>query len=73
MVQPEKYFLFVSETEKAKNLMALIKAFALLPAEVKEEYSIYVVGKKGNDYENIKNEIEKRIYFKSKILGIYIR
>jgi Glycosyltransferase len=66
MAQPEKYFLFVSETEKTKNLMALIKAFALLPAEVREEYSIYVVGKKGNDYENIKNEIAKK-EFTSKV------
>lgn len=58
-VQPENYFLFVSETEKAKNLMVLIKAFEILPNEIKEKYSIYVVGKKGNDYENINKEIEQ--------------
>lgn len=65
---PQKYFLYVSEIEHAKNLVTLIKAYALLSKEIQSEYMLYVVGKKGNDYENIlnlieSNKIEDRVKF----------
>ena len=56
-VEPERYFLFVSETERAKNLMELIEAFHNLSEEYQKEYRIKVVGKRGNDYENIVKRI----------------
>jgi glycosyltransferase involved in cell wall biosynthesis len=58
-METEDYFLFVSETEKAKNLMELVNAYALLPEEIKDRYMVYVVGKKGNDYENIINRLRE--------------
>jgi glycosyltransferase involved in cell wall biosynthesis len=57
--EPEKYFLFVSETERAKNLMLLIEAFELLPNDIKEKYHIEVVGANGNDYQNILKKISE--------------
>ncbi len=53
IVEPENYFLFVSETERAKNLMELIEAFDQLKEEYKSRFCIKVVGKKGNDFNNI--------------------
>lgn len=66
--KPEKYFLYVSEIERAKNLATLIKAYSILPDEIKAEYKLYVVGKKGNDYDNVislinKNQIKDRVQF----------
>ena len=68
LVSPKKYFLFVSESEKAKNLIELIDAFDSLPDELRDEFEIKVVGKKGNDYENIITRIkqlglEKKVSF----------
>lgn len=57
IVTPDKYFLFVSETEKAKNLMGLIEAFAVLPEDVKAEYHVEVVGREGNDHARIVQRI----------------
>ncbi|MCU9613192.1 glycosyltransferase family 4 protein [Caldibacillus lycopersici] len=68
--QPENYFLFVSETERAKNLMGLLKAFSQLPTFIRDKFMIYVVGKKGNDYGNIIQEIkDKDIESKVKFFG----
>lgn len=58
-ILPDDYFLFVSEIERAKNLMELIRAFQLLPDQYKHKFTIKVVGKKGNDYDNIKRRIEE--------------
>lgn len=58
-VEPDCYFLFVSETERAKNLIELIEAFHSLPMPYKEQYRIKVVGKKGNDYENIMQKTDE--------------
>ena len=57
--QPEKYFLYVSEIERAKNLATLVKAYAGLPETIKKEYMLYIVGKKGNDYENVMDLINR--------------
>ena len=50
---PEKYFLFVSETEWAKNAIILLKAFNLLDEKVKKVYKIKIVGKKGKQYDEM--------------------
>ncbi|MCR4807844.1 MAG: glycosyltransferase family 4 protein [Lachnospiraceae bacterium] len=52
-------FLFVSEIERAKNLNVLIKAYALLDKEIKDKYELHVVGKKGNNYEEISRLISE--------------
>lgn len=51
--RPEKYFLFVSETEWAKNAIVLLKAFDLLDEDAKKDYKIKIVGKKGNQYDEL--------------------
>lgn len=67
--QPENYFLFVGETERAKNFGVLLDAFKMLPANIQEKYHVIVVGKKGNDHENILGKIrgthlESKVHFK---------
>ncbi len=57
MREPKKYFLFVGEIERAKNLITLIQAYSLLDDEIKSRYTIEVVGSKGNDFQNVKNTI----------------
>lgn len=56
---PEKYFLYVSEIERAKNLNVLIEAYNELDKEDKDNYVVRVVGKKGNDYDNIIDKIRR--------------
>ncbi len=67
--EPENYFLFVGETERAKNFGALLAAFEMLPVKIQEKYHMIVVGKKGNDHENILAKIrgthlEHKVHFK---------
>lgn len=50
---PDNFFLYVSEIERAKNLASLVKAYSKLPNSIKEKYMLYIVGKKGNDYNNV--------------------
>lgn len=66
--KPENYLLYVSEIERAKNLITLIKAYSMLPKEIMDQFELYVVGKKGNDYEGIislinRKEIQGRVKF----------
>ena len=66
--EPDDYILYVSEIERAKNLRTLIRSYVLLPGKIKSKYKLFVVGKKGNDYENVvqlikDNEIEDRVHF----------
>ena len=71
--EPDHYFLYVSEIEKAKNLSTLIEAYASLPDYIRDDYMLYVVGKKGNDYDNIiniinQNKIKDRSYMKKRFV-----
>ena len=66
--EPENYFLFVSEIEKAKNLEALIRAYLLLDEKYKEKFKIEVVGKRGNDYDRlhtiiVNNNLQDKVHF----------
>lgn len=66
--EPENYFLFVSEIEKAKNLEVLIRAFSLLDEKYKEKFKIEVVGKHGNDYDRLQtiianNNLQDKVHF----------
>lgn len=68
--KPENYLLYVSEVERAKNLSALIKAYISLPNKIQKDYMLYVVGKKGDDYDNVIKLIEEgRINDRVKFFG----
>ncbi len=61
-VDPSRHdssFLFVSETERAKNPQLLIKAYAMLPEQHQKAYSLRIAGKSGNDHENCLRLIEQ--------------
>ncbi len=64
----EDYILFVSEVERAKNLGVLIEAYASLNDELRKRFELKVVGKKGNNFEEVQGlirqlGIEDRISF----------
>jgi glycosyltransferase involved in cell wall biosynthesis len=47
MKLPENYLLFVGSLEPRKNLVTLLKAFALLPDPIKREFKLLLAGFKG--------------------------
>jgi glycosyltransferase involved in cell wall biosynthesis len=52
------YILYLGTLKPSKNIEGLIKAYSLLP-EIKEKYSLVIVGKKGWLFENIFNLVKK--------------
>ena len=52
-------FLFVSETERAKNPQLLLKAYSMLPEQYQKAYSLRIAGNQGNDHENCLRLIEQ--------------
>ncbi len=48
-----KFILFVGTLQPRKNIVRLIKAYALLSDKLKEEYQLVIVGKKGWLYDEI--------------------
>lgn len=67
-MQPKNYFLFVSETESAKNAKVLILAFSLLSESIKKNFELKIVGKKGNQQSELENiikvkNLENRVTF----------
>lgn len=48
-----KYILFVGTIQPRKNISRLIQAFSILPDDLKKEYQLVIVGKKGWLYEDI--------------------
>ncbi len=44
---PAKYILYLGTIEPRKNVAALMRAYAVLPAKVKSEYSLVLAGGKG--------------------------
>lgn len=53
------FILFVGTIEPRKNLLRLLEAYQALDVEVKEEYSLLLVGSKGWENSKIMKEIEK--------------
>lgn len=53
----EKYFLYVGEIERTKNIAIILET--MKNVNLKKKFKIVICGKKGNDYENINNEIRK--------------
>ena len=63
-----KFVLFVGTLQPRKNISRLIEAFSRLPQQLKEEYQLVVIGKKGWLYEDILNSpkkfnVENRVLF----------
>lgn len=54
----KKYLLFVGTLEPRKNLARLLKAYSILPDNIKEEYSLVIVGGKGWGKENVESIVE---------------
>jgi len=53
------YFLFVGTLEPRKNLPRLLEAYALLPAEVKVQANLVIVGGKGWGDVNVADEVAR--------------
>lgn len=49
----KKFILFVGTLQPRKNIVGLVKAFAILPQKIKDEHQLVIVGKKGWLYEDI--------------------
>lgn len=49
----KKFILFVGTLQPRKNIVGLIKAFAILPQNIKNEHKLVIIGKKGWLYEDI--------------------
>ncbi len=56
------YILFVSTIEPRKNLISLVKAYELLKKRYFIKESLVIVGKRGWDYNETINYIEKSVY-----------
>ena len=50
---PENFILFVGTLEPRKNLSLLVKAYGLLPDDLKRRYSLFIIGAKGWKYSSI--------------------
>lgn len=58
-IENKKYFLYVGEIERTKNVPIIIEAFNDLPKKIQNEYDLVIAGKKGNDYKKVLDMIEK--------------
>ena len=67
-----EYILFVSTIEPRKNLISLVKAYELLNKKYSIKESLVVVGKRGWDYHETLNYIEKSIFRDSIILTGFV-
>jgi len=66
--EAQNYFLFVSETERAKNPKVLVKAFSMLRGDIRDRFEIRIVGKKGNQYDELleiirEEHLEEKVKF----------
>lgn len=65
---PNKFILFVGTLEPRKNLVCLIKSYNLLSSELKNEYKLVIVGRKGWYYKEIfrtvkEHNLEDKVIF----------
>ncbi len=57
----KKYLYFIGNLEPRKNLKTLIKAYQLLPQEIKNEYSLVLAGGKGWKTEETQEALDSAI------------
>ena len=55
----KKFILFVGTLQPRKNIESLVEAYSLLPKNLRSQYQLVIVGKKGWLYEDILNSPEK--------------
>lgn len=72
----EKYFLYVGEIERTKNVSVVVNAIRNL--KCKDQFKFVICGKRGNDYENIKHQIEnlgveKKVVFTGYVSEVELR
>lgn len=67
---PEKYFLYVGRHDPYKNLNNLIKAYNLLPPEIKNQYKLVMAGEKDDRYTPQLVELTKELGIQDKVLFI---
>ena len=53
------HFVSVAALEKGKNVISLVRAYGKLPEEVREKYSLKLIGPERTEYDEILQEIEK--------------
>lgn len=58
-IKKNRYLLYVGEIEKSKNVGIIIEAFNLLTNNIKDELSVVIAGRKGNDYSNLIELVNK--------------
>lgn len=58
-LEENKFFLYVGELEKSKNVSIIFEAFLQLPESLKKTYKIVCAGRRGNDYDRLKLFIDK--------------
>ena len=54
-----KYLLAVGHLEPRKNYLRLIEAYLMLPNEIKSNYKLVIVGKKGHDFSKLMTEMSE--------------
>ncbi len=57
---PERFILFVGSIEPRKNLISLIKAYSILPEDIKKRYKLVVVGFSGWKNKKILKEMKRQ-------------
>lgn len=57
--EDKPYFLYIGGMEKSKNVPVIVKAFALLPDRMREQYKLRLVGEQSTDTPAIKKAIEE--------------
>jgi len=68
----QHYLLFIGTLEPRKNLVRLIKAYKLLPAQLQKDYQLVIVGRKGWYYKEIFSEIAGTLLEKQVIFTGYV-
>ena len=66
------YILYVGVLEREKNVEKLVEAFALLDKGLKQNLKLYLVGRKGNGYEEVQQIINKYSLFEKVVLFGYV-
>lgn len=68
----QNYLLFIGTLEPRKNLVRLLKAYKLLPAQLQKNYQLVIVGRKGWYYKEIFSEIAGTPFEKNVIFTGYV-
>lgn len=68
----DPYILYVGVLEREKNVEKLVEAFALLDMDLTRNLKLYLVGRKGNGYEEVQQIINKYSLSEKVVLFGYV-